>query len=433
MRRTLLHLAVLLVACLWAAFLHSGIEGVKQSWTGYLKDLSDFRAWQQQSEQSSVGDSTTPSVASARPDWDDPDPILPATLFGVVADPLRIYFDNIILARDIDAYDIEVKGQPGLEGRSHRRFWELVPDKSDVGTHSLTVTVRNIDKGTIVANRKINLVISDNDASSYLKKDGILSVLMVGDSLTHQSGLPNRLYRLLDTVTDKHVRFVGTHHPVPDFPFYERPDDAVFHEGYGGWTWDRFATHYDPGKSTIFNAARSPFVFLEDGAPKIDIKRYLAEQGIRNNLDVAVFQLGVNDAFGFTPDDPNALAASLDILIGQAKYLLSAFHAASPGTRLLVLTPPYFTNSEAVFERKYGAGYGGPTRLRRILHALIREMIVELENFDGVTLVPTHVMLDTVDGYYAIDPGHPNDLGNLEQAYAVKAAVLAGPINAERR
>ena len=99
------------IAVIWAAFLFFGTE-ITQS------RLADSGA---------ANSTVSNSIVSGAPglNWaDQTEPIIPENLNALVGFPLRIYFDNLILAHDIDAYEIAIEG---IEGDIHRRYWELIP------------------------------------------------------------------------------------------------------------------------------------------------------------------------------------------------------------------------------------------------------------------------------------------------------------------
>lgn len=356
--------------------------------------------------------------------WQDElEPMVPSRLMALVDVPIRIYFDNLILAKDLDEYDIFIDG---ISGKYHRHYWELIPTSEEIGHHDLDISVYKSGTKDLLSTAKMALTVSEVNFPIPAENDPF-SLLIVGDSTTHQSSVPNRLYELLTKKLNGNIRFVGTHHPEPIFNFYEKPLPNVFHEGYGGWTWERFSNHYNPDKANVYHATRSPFVFLHSDGPRFDLQQYFKEQNLPSGPDVVIFQLGINDTFLIQPDDFGAMEARLEVVINNARNLLNEFHKASPESRLLVQTPPYFTANESVFIDKYGESYGGADRHKRIVSSLIKHMIKNLSNLPGVEIVPTHLMLDRRNGYFPYDPGHPNENGSIEQALLTSASLLINP------
>lgn len=374
--------------------------------------------------ETAISETQNAKQVDAQRTWaDKTEPMVPERLVALVGVPFRVYFDNLILAKDIDAYHVAIEG---IDGKYQRRYWEFTPTAEQIGVYDLTFSIQEVSTEEVLSTTSATLIVSNVKLPEKVE-EGAFSLLIVGDSMTHQSSVANRLFGLLSERLDGRVRFVGTHQPFPDFAFYEQPLPAVFHEGYGGWTWERFSNHYKPDKAHVYHTPRSPFVFLSVTGPQLDLERYFTEQNVKGGPDAVIFQLGVNDTFNIQPDDVPAMEAKLDVVMQAARDLLTAFHESIPASRLLVQTPPYFTSSNAMFDRKYGDAYGGAERHQRIVAALIKRMLDDLSHLPGVEIVPTHLMLDREDGYDRIDPGHPNGKGSMEQALATLAPLLINP------
>ncbi len=361
------------------------------------------------------------TVIKTEDKWiDDIELMLPKKIEALVGIPFRIYFENLISVKDINLYEVEIKG---IKAKKYRRYWELTPTVDQIGIHDISFALYKNGKKDILSSSNIKLFVSRPNHKGSLS-NSVFTLLLIGDSMTHQSSVANKLYKILDQQLEGSIRFVGTHHPIPDFEFYEKPDPFVFHEGYGGWTWNRFATHYKPEEAHIYNAPRSPFVFLGELGPELDIKRYFLEQNIVGGPDAIIFQLGINDTFLLSPDDPKSMEIGLDQVINNARELITSFHEAAPNSRIFVQTPPYFTKNTFVFDKKYGEAYGGVLRHQRIVAALIKKMLEELSYLPKVKIIPTHLMLDRKEGYDLIDPGHPNHKGSMEQTWIILASLL---------
>jgi hypothetical protein len=214
------------------------------------------------------------------------------------------------------------------------------------------------------------------------------------------------LWKLLDEWSPGKVHFIGTHHPKlnPAVPIFREALPGVFHEGYGGWTWQEFASYYAVGTDKPHWIPRSPYVFLEDGRPTLDVAAYLRDQGRGGQLDAALFELGINETFTANPDDPEGLAKSIQSTVDWAEKLLTAFREAEPEARLVVMIPAPFTRSDAVFRRRYviaGAppAWGSAWRHRRVVQALARAMVERLEGHSGMTVVAGHSMFDAGRSY----------------------------------
>jgi hypothetical protein len=247
-----------------------------------------------------------------------------------------------------------------------------------------------------------------------------LKLLIVGDSLTHATAYPNELARLLTDPGKVSWKMLGTHRPA-------NAEQGVAHEGYGGWTWQRFAEHYDPQGDQPGHTRSSPFVFPADGdkKPVLDVGRYFETHCGGERPDTVVFMLGINDCFGAPPDDPKAMDAHIDAVLGHADTLLAAFHKAAPRADLAIcLTTPPNVREEA-FVANYKGNYHR-WGWKRIQHRLVER---EIEHFDRrdtkrIFLVPTELDLDPIDGYPENNAVHPSAAGYRQIAGSLYAWLL---------
>ncbi len=239
-----------------------------------------------------------------------------------------------------------------------------------------------------------------------------ISLLIVGDSLTHATAHPNELARLLSLPGNPTWKMLGTHVPAS-------ATEGVRHEGYGGWTWSRFATHHEPNPDGTYRKRSSPFVFLnEDQKPQLDVARYFKETADDQRPDVVFFLLGINDCFSANPDDPAAIDAKIDAMFEHADTLLADFRKAAPNADLAicVTTPP--NARESGFEANYKGRYHR-WGWKRIQHRLVERQLARFqqapeqsrERVPHLFLVPTQLNLDPVDGYPENNGVHPNTFG----------------------
>ena len=352
---------------------------------------------------------------------DDVRPIVPARFVALVGEPFELYYDGLVLAKDPDTYKIEIVA-PTLKGEAERRRWKFTAAAVDIDRHKISVVVRDWnDKVLAEAQSHLDVIALPNPPDT-------LNILIVGASNVHQGIYPNALWTRLDRWSGGHARFVGTHHPKPSLPIYRELLPKVFHEGYGGWGWQLFVNHYAPGKEEFFKRTASPFVYLEDGKPVLDVGRYLSGQGVRGKLDVVIFELGINETFAANPDDLKDIDQTIATALGWADQLLAAFKTAAPEARLMVAIPIPFTRSEPTFMARYAKikpEFGDPWRHRRIVQTLARRMIERYDDRDAAfSLVPLHALFDGVDSFWQIDPGHPNEYGGEQIARALFAAIV---------
>jgi lysophospholipase L1-like esterase len=331
---------------------------------------------------------------------------LPPVWYAVPGVEMSLYFDNAVLTERPEDYRFEVDCDLGA---SDGRRWAVMPGEGDAGDHALRLIVRW--EGRVLGEAATTLRIAPASAGAGRN----VTLLIVGDSLTHATSYPNEIARLLSAPGNPEWRMLGTHRPPSAAP-------GVAHEGYGGWTWERFVTRYEPQADQGSSARSSPFVDLTDGRPRLDVVRYLREHGGGSAPSVIVFLLGINDCFNANPEDPAAIDAAIDAMFRHADTLLAAFRQAAPGADLgLCLTPP--PNAR---ESGFEADYQGRTHRwgwKRIQHRLVQRQIEKFGGREGerIHLVPVELNVDPVEGYPEDNGVHPNDRGYRQIAASIYA------------
>ena len=337
---------------------------------------------------------------------------VPPAIYAVVGQPTSIYFDNIVLTEQPGDLKFTVEAEIGQQ---EERRWTFTPEQKHVGTHRLRIAVET-RAGRMLDRARTDLQVVAADAAAGRE----LKLLIVGDSLTHATAYPNDLAKLLTDPGKVSWKMLGTHRPA-------NAEQGVAHEGYGGWTWQRFAEHYDPQGDQPGHIRSSPFVFPADGDKKavLDVGRYFETHCGGERPDTVVFMLGINDCFGAPPDDPKAMDARIDAVLGHADTLLAAFHKAAPRADLAIcLTTPPNVREEA-FVANYKGNYHR-WGWKRIQHRLVER---EIEHFDRreakrLFLVPTELDLDPIAGYPENNAVHPNATGYRQIANSLYAWLL---------
>ncbi|MCA9141891.1 MAG: SGNH/GDSL hydrolase family protein [Planctomycetaceae bacterium] len=333
---------------------------------------------------------------------------LPPVVYAVPNLESAIYFDNIVLTQSPGAYRFDVTCDLGTQEATR---WTVTPRADSRGDHPVTVRVQDVDGKVLGAEKAILRVAARESA-----KDEEVRLLIVGDSLTHASVYPNELYRLLSQPGNPKVTLLGTHQP-------SGAAEGVTHEGYGGWTWQRFVSQYEPNPDGTYRKRSSPFVYLgENEKPLLDVSRYFQEECGGEPPDIVTFLLGINDCFSADPDDSDAIDARIDTVFQHADLLLTAFSLAAPEAKLAVcLTPPPNSRQEA-FEANYQDRY---TRWgwKRIQHRLVQRQLEHYGNREAehIFVVPTELNLDPVGGYPVNNGVHPNESGYRQLAANIYA------------
>lgn len=313
--------------------------------------------------------------------------ILPPIIYAVPGVETNLYFDNVCLVLNPKNYDFDVEA---LRGQQFDECWSWVPTEKDIGDIGLKLTVRD-QQNSVIATASTIVRIIPADAGA----DQPLSLLCIGDSLTHASVYPKSILDSCQAPGNPKLTLVGSHGaPVTEA-------GGVRHEGYGGWTALRFATHFNTmARTGDYKQRGSPFLYAQPtGAPKLDFTQYCKDVNGGKYPDRVTIFLGCNDVFGFRDE---ALEGGIDQILTHYDQILTMIHTSSPSTRIgvMLLVPP--TATQSAFGYNYGSSQ---TRwqYKRNQHRLVERMQErygkrEAENID---LIPTHVNLDCEHNYPA--------------------------------
>jgi len=323
---------------------------------------------------------------------------LPPVLNAVEGVETNVYFENVVLALDPADFAFDVTC---ALGRQQSERWTWTPMASDVGEHSFQLDVRN-DRNEVVARGHCQLRVVADEARSQRPT----SILMIGDSLTHASVYPQRVAELFARPGQPPLTLVGSHAP-------EGVSAGVRHEGYGGWTAERFATHYaETARRGDYRQRGSPFLYADgEGKPQLDLTRYYGDVNAGKAPDFVTIFLGPNDVFSATDE---TIEATIDRMLTHFESLVSEIQAAGKETRIGVMLPV----APAATQDAFGSNYAnGQTRwqYRRNQHRLVERLLAQYAGRDaeGIDIVPTHVNLDCLHNY-PIERGKANAHAEIE-------------------
>lgn len=312
--------------------------------------------------------------------------IVPPLIYAVPGVECNLYFDNVCLVVNPKNYVFDVDA---LRGQQQSERWTFTPTEKDIGDIGLKLSVRDENNAVIAtASTLIRVIPADAGAGQPI------SLLCIGDSLTHAAVYPQSILQSCQTPGNPQLTLVGSHWPGAE-------PGPVRHEGYGGWTALRFATHYtETARTGEYTKRGSPFLYAQPtGTPKLDFTRYCADvNGGKYPERVTIF-LGCNDVFSLQDD---SIEAGIDKIFTYYDQLVDMIRTSSPTTRIgvILLVPP--TATQDAFGYNYA---NGQTRwqYKRNQHRLVERMLEhygkrEAENID---LIPAHVNLDCQHNYPA--------------------------------
>jgi len=349
--------------------------------------LTAFMCSSALSDETAKGRTATAQKASEDPNREFPGKgglLLPKTIYAVPGIEMNVYFDNVVLVINPRNYAFDLTCAKGTQQVER---WTYTPSTKDVGAHPFKLEIRD-DANTVIARAKSTVRVVPANAGA----DVPVTLLCIGDSLTNASVYTQHLLDLCKEPGNPEIKLIGTHGPRGK-PGINR------HEGYGGWTAHRFATHYTGIARTGYYKKRgSPFIYKEqDAQPKLDFARYCEETNQGNGPDFVTILLGCNDTFSATDE---TLEQRIDTMFLNYDTLLSMIHSVRQDTQIgaLLLVPP------AATQDAFGTNYKcTQTRwqYKRNQHRVVERMMEHYGNREeeNMWLVPANVNLDCVHNY----------------------------------
>jgi lysophospholipase L1-like esterase len=311
--------------------------------------------------------------------------ILPADFYAVPGVEMNVYFDNVLLTTNIANYAIDVQCPRGVQQVER---WTWTPEPKDAGTYGFTITVLD-EANEVVARAQSKLHVIPADAGANRE----VSILMIGDSLTNASVYPRRVWELCQAPGNPKLYMIGAWGPGGSI------DGPVRYEGYGGWTAQRFMTHYTGiARGGGYRERGSSFIYADEGEdPKLDFGRYCQDLNGGNAPDFVTIFLGPNDIFGGTRDDAEE---KIDVMLEYYTGLVDMIHTNGASTQIGVMLAVPPAGTQDAFGQNYNAGQ---TRwqYRNNQHRLVERMI-ELfggREDDNIFIVPSVVNIDCMRNY----------------------------------
>ncbi|MEQ2005439.1 MAG: SGNH/GDSL hydrolase family protein [Limisphaerales bacterium] len=322
---------------------------------------------------------------------------LPPAIYAVPGVEMNLHFANTVLASNAPTFAARCD-----LGRSLSNRWTLTATPADVGEHPLSLRATDAtSRATEEAKTIVRVVRADAGKSQSI------TLLIVGDSLTHASAYPNEIARLLSLPGNPKWRMLGTHKPAG-------AATNVAHEGYGGWTWNRFNTLFNPARPMPGYTNSSPFVAATgpQNQPRLDVANYLAKHCDGRAPDYVTFLLGINDCFRLKADNPAALDEGITQMLKEADKLLAAFRMAAPRAELGVSLTTPGNIRDGAFEANYKGLYPR-ANWRAVQHRLVERQLAHFRGreAEGIFIVPTELNLDIAAGYPDNNAVHPNAEG----------------------
>jgi hypothetical protein len=208
---------------------------------------------------------------------------LPQIIYAVPEIEMNVYFDNVTLTPNISNFIFDVSCEKGLQQNER---WTYIPSDTDAGDYLLSITVLDSNNKIIDNAQSVVRVVPKGSG-----KGQNLTFLCIGDSLTHASVYTKHLLESTKSDNEPNITLVGSHFPTDSEGSRNR------HEGYGGWTAQRFVTHYsDFARQGDYKERGSPFLYKSlNGEPALDFQRYCKDFNNSKNPDFVTIFLGCNE------------------------------------------------------------------------------------------------------------------------------------------
>ena len=312
--------------------------------------------------------------------------ILPPVIYAIEGIEANVYFDNVVLTTNPANFAFDIIC---TKGRQQQQRWTFTPKVEDAGKHPFALEVRN-DRNELVGRAESTLLVTPTTAG----KGKAVTMLLIGDSLTHHSVYSQRLLDLGKQPEGPQIELIGSFGP-------ETPLGPNRHEGYGGWTAQRFASNFTgTAREGEYTKRASPFLYAtEKNEKKLDFVHYCQDVSGGKFPDYVTIFLGPNDIFRANDD---TLEPTIDTMLKHYDELIAMVQAASPKTTIGAMLPVPPAASQDAFGSNYAAGQ---TRwqYKRNQHRLVERMLERLGSKKGAggEIVPTHLNLDCVHNYPA--------------------------------
>jgi lysophospholipase L1-like esterase len=280
-----------------------------------------------------------------------------------------------------------VFGVTCAKGIQQAERWTFAPTGQDLGQFPFVLEVRD-EANRVIARAESIVQVVAKEAGAGVP----LSVLTIGASETHAAVYPARLLELCAMEGNPRVTLVG------HLPDDKHPDVRI--EGYGGWTAERFMTHFKaenrpagPADWHAWNASGSPFLYADGpGRFKPDFARYCREFNQGKGPDFATLTLGGNDTFRCTDED---IDTTIDTMLAHYDGLIDMIHQVRKDTKIgaVLMYPP--AGSQDAFGANYRCGQTY-WQCKRNLHRVCERMIEKYagREAESIYLVPVKINLD---------------------------------------
>jgi Secretion system C-terminal sorting domain/SprB repeat len=322
-------------------------------------------------------------------------PTLPEKLFAVVGKETEVYFDNIILTKQIQNFSFSV--ECALPAQVNGTKWSFTPRPSDVGSHNFTLQIKD-KRGRVVYRSTSKLNIAPSNAGEGKE----INYLLFGHSYIEGFWWPYSFFtNYLKEPNNPKVQSWGS-------KIYNQGRANEFrNEGWAGWKWSDFVNY------NTFRFIYRTNPFRENG--NLDLNHYFQKYCGGKQLDYIVIHLDINDTYYYTYQNLKEIDQIYnDSVIGNSEIMLREMRKYMPNTNIVICQSPPTARSHDD-RPAYGSNSG--YRCRQIQHRILQLNQKRFGNRENekIYLLPLQADLDRTNEFTPDETkesgSHPNEKG----------------------
>ena len=350
---------------------------------------------------------------------------MPEKIYLVAGEPQHFFYENLVVAKDIEEYVYSPAGNAVGFAEFGRRGLIFKPQDSHVGEHDLAIKVADWD-GKVVAEGATKVVVTPAAMSWQPAANEPVRILVIGHSLPAMYW-PAFLADFLAGPGNPKVTFVGGikywYGKHPDFK-NNPPLEEMHHQaspGYSVKTMLQLYTEEPPAHPNM--PAKSPFIFKNaDGKPTFDIKRYFAETLNSKSPHFVLLNIGDNDTFAL---DPNLKDSPVEKeFVADMNIFLDELREIAPDAVFGAVMPNTYNYSDRSFLFNYGKAYPRWQSMQN-RQRYIELMIGIAASRGDLSIIPSNFGVDSVDGMPHNSGTHFNNIGARQFASSIYAWLKA--------
>lgn len=323
-------------------------------------------------------------------------PVLSSKIYATVGKDIEVYFENLILAKDMSKFKITI--ETPVSGVVDAKKWKFFPQAKDVGTHPFVVKIKS-KTNQLLYTLTSKLCIAPADAG----KGQAVSSVLLGHSYVSGYFWTHDLYTQY---------FKGAENPVMTSCGSVSNDygteGVVRHDGIAATTWNSFIN-----PTLLGNEFNPPNPYWHNG--KLDMTTYSKLHCSGKNPDYMMVMLDLNDVYWVQFKKIADIDVVIDVALKNAEKFIQPIIAQQPNIQFgIILIPPMADFMDNVMMYNTNTGF----QTRQIGHRLIQRWIEKWDKLPNknISLLSSYMDFDRANEYDAvkfrtINDFHPSPTG----------------------